>query len=73
MNTRWRLPFFIPVFLPCLMLILLTANNARAQEYRGRVQGVVTDASKAIVLGATVTLKNVNAGTQTVRETDARG
>jgi len=72
-NRRWRFPSFISVFLPCLILILLTGQDSGAQEYRGRVQGVVTDASKAPVPGATVTLKNVHAGIQTVRETDTRG
>jgi hypothetical protein len=44
-----------------------------AQELRGRVQGMVTDASEAAVAGARVTLRNVNAGVETARLTTAAG
>ena len=46
---------------------------ATAQEYRGRVQGTVGDPSQAAVAGAQVTLRNVNTGIESVRETDATG
>jgi len=46
---------------------------AGAQEYRGRVQGVVTDISQAVVVDAKVTLTNVNTGVATVRSTDHTG
>ena len=58
----WRLAM---VFLFCLI--------ASGQEYRGRVQGTVTDPSHAAIVGATVTLTNVNTGVQTVRQTDETG
>lgn len=41
---------------------VLCGSVAYAQEYRGRIQGTVVDASNAVVVGARVTL--VNAGTQ---------
>ena len=57
-----------------LALVALTcAGSALAQEYRGRIQGVVTDPSKAVVAGATVTLRNNNTGVAAARTTDATG
>ncbi len=53
--------------------LLLCVALASAQEYRGRVQGIVTDSSDAVVVGATVTLKNVNTGVAMVRATDTTG
>jgi hypothetical protein len=38
-----------------------------AQDYRGRLQGIVTDASEAAVVGATVTLRNNGTGVTTTR------
>ena len=46
---------------------------ATAQEYRGRVQGTVADPSQAAVAGAAVTLRNVNTGIESNRQTDASG
>ncbi len=44
-----------------------------AQDYRGKVQGTVTDPTQAAVTGATVTLKNINTGIESVKETDSAG
>jgi len=44
-----------------------------AQEYRGRIQGVVTDATDAAVSGAIVRLQSVDTGIATVRQTDNYG
>ncbi len=54
-------------------LALLTAGVLPAQEYRGRVQGTVTDSSQAIVVGAKATLTNVNTGVSVSRVTDTTG
>jgi hypothetical protein len=54
-------------------LCSLFAFHAMAQDYRGRVEGVVTDQTKAVIAGAKVTLLNVNTGAQTVRETSPTG
>lgn len=59
--------------LSALALLLLLAGISAAQEYRGTVQGVVTDPSQAAVVGAKVTLRNVNTGVETVRQTDTTG
>ncbi len=52
---------------------LLVATLAWAQDYRGRVQGVVTDPLNAAITQATVTLQNANTKTATVRRTDEFG
>jgi hypothetical protein len=44
-----------------------------AQDYRGKVQGLVTDASDAVVPGAKVTLLNNGTGITAVRDTGANG
>jgi len=56
-----------------LVLALLGAGLALAQEYRGRIQGTVTDPTNAVAVGATVTLLNTNTGVSTVRTTDLAG
>jgi len=56
-----------------LVAIFLIAAGMRAEDYRGRVQGIVTDASEAAVPGATVTLKNVDTGIENVKQTDSAG
>lgn len=54
-------------------ILLCLATSAWAQEYRARIEGVVTDQSKAVIPGATVTLRNVKTGTQAVRQTSETG
>ena len=56
-----------------LALIVLFAFTATAQTFRGRVQGIVTDESKAAVVGASVTLLNVNTGVKVTRQTSESG
>jgi hypothetical protein len=55
------------------LFCVLFASLAMAQDYRGRVEGIVTDQSKATIAGAAVTLLNVNTGVRVVRETSASG
>ena len=53
------------------MPLILTAIFAvQAQDYRARVQGVVSDPTQAAVSAAKVTLKNVNTGIENVKTTD---
>lgn len=54
------------------MLSLFT-SAAMAQSYRGRVQGVVTDQSRAVIAGANVTLLNTGTGVQAVQKTKETG
>jgi len=49
------------------------ALGLSAQEYRGRVQGSVTDQSRAAVAGAMVTLSNVGTGVSSTRQTNDQG
>ncbi|MPY90237.1 MAG: carboxypeptidase regulatory-like domain-containing protein [Luteitalea sp.] len=56
-----------------LVLPALFSGLAFAQDYRARVQGVVTDPSGAALPGATVTLINTNTNDTIVRQSDERG
>ena len=55
-----------------LMCLLLSATLA-AQEFRGRVQGLVTDQSGGVIPGATVTLKNDLTGVESKKVTNEQG
>jgi hypothetical protein len=55
------------------LFVLLLPLAANAQDYRGQVQGIVTDSSQAAVAGATVTLRNSNTGVESTKQTDAAG
>src|SRR5215831_1488377 len=55
------------------VVTMIAANGLMAQEYRGRVQGMATDASDAAVAGAIVRLRNVETGVAAVRLTDVYG
>jgi Carboxypeptidase regulatory-like domain len=54
-------------------LCLISASVVMAQDYRARVEGLVTDQSKAVIAGAKVTLLNVNTGIRSVRDTSPTG
>jgi hypothetical protein len=54
-------------------LCVLFASAGMAQDNRARVEGLVTDQSKSVIAGATVTLLNVNTGVRTVRQTSSTG
>lgn len=55
------------------LTVLLTAAAAFSQDYRGKVQGLVTDSSDAVIPAAKVTLLNDNTGIAAVRDSDASG
>jgi hypothetical protein len=55
------------------MIGLLSAGTSVAQDYRGRVQGLVTDSSQASVAGATISLRNVNTGVENVQRSNELG
>lgn len=44
-----------------------------AQDYRATVQGLVTDSSQAVVVGATVALRNDGTGVEATRQTNEAG
>src|SRR5260370_20010615 len=53
--------------------LLLGAVLAFSQEFRGRVQGVVTDRSGAVAPGVTLTLKDTGTGVEVTRATNEQG
>lgn len=55
------------------ILLAFLVTVGLAQDYRGRVSGTVTDQSKAVIPGATVTLLNIDTGVKTVRQTSDTG
>ena len=62
------------VFLIALALLVLALPPVgRAQNFRGRIQGIITDQSNAIVTNATVTLLNVATNVKAVRQTSGTG
>ena len=54
-------------------ILLAFASQGSAQEYRGRIQGVVTDSTGALVPAARVTLTNKNTSIAVTRQTNERG
>src|SRR5437764_10163018 len=63
MRARWMLAF----------IIILIAGTALAQTFRGTILGTVTDASGALVSGATVKVRNVATGLERTTQTSADG
>jgi hypothetical protein len=61
------------VYLRITCAVVVCATAIFAQDYRARVQGIVTDASDASVAGAKVTLLNTGTGISSTRETGAIG
>src|SRR5690349_15457114 len=56
-----------------LLLFLVCLTALFAQDYRARVQGIVTDSTDAVIPGAKVTLTNNGTGIVTVREAGPNG
>jgi len=53
--------------------MILAATALVAQTFRGTVMGTVTDASGAVISGATVKVRNANTGLERVTQTSADG
>ncbi len=62
---------FVFLFLP--FLLLSPAIHLRAQTAAGTITGTVTDASGAVIPGATVTIENPVSGLSRTAKTDASG
>src|SRR6266496_2466978 len=56
-----------------LTLAGLLAGIGAAQDYRAKVQGIVTDASQGAVDNARVSLRNVNTNIEATKVTDSTG
>ncbi len=63
----------LPTLAGAMLLLVLFISPAAAQELRGRVQGVVTDSTGAVIPGAKVALRNVNTNVSVEAETGAAG
>jgi hypothetical protein len=61
---------FYLTFVLCTAILIPAAWG---QQFRGKVQGLVTDQSKAVVPGATVTLLNIKTEVKTVQVTNETG
>jgi hypothetical protein len=61
------------VIISCVFLLALIAGSAFGQEYRGRIQGNVTDSSKGAIPGAMVNLLNVKTNIGATRVTNEVG
>ncbi len=55
------------------LLLTFFATSASSQEYRGRIQGVVTDSTDSVISGASAVLTNVETGIAVHRQTDSYG
>ena len=64
-----------PIYRFCLAALMLLAivSFAAAQDYRGKVQGVITDENGAAVPGAHVVLRNIATGVEVARQTSDDG
>src|SRR6185369_15143632 len=56
-----------------VVALLVCAALGLAQEYRGRVQGVVVDASGGVIPGVAVVLRNDATGVEVTRLTNSEG
>src|SRR5262245_12485359 len=55
------------------LMLLTMFSLATAQDYRGKVQGLITDENGAAVPGAHVVLRNIATGVEQARETNDDG
>jgi hypothetical protein len=56
-----------------LLSLALVAGALFAQDYRAKLQGIITDSSDAAVSGAKVVIRNINTGITASRDTGANG
>lgn len=57
----------------CLAFGNFFTGNSSAQELRAKVQGLITDSSGGVLVGASVTLRNINTGVDTHRIANEAG
>jgi hypothetical protein len=63
----------LKILVAAFFLTTLVQAVLWGQDYRGKIQGAVRDPSQAVVVGASVTLRNVNTGAEAVRKTNETG
>src|SRR5437879_13536112 len=59
--------------LSVLLWLLLFSSSLLGQTFRGTILGTVTDPQGAVVVGAKVTVRNVNTGLERTTQTSADG
>jgi hypothetical protein len=70
LSSRWG----VLVAIVCaILLMMLAAAPGWAQTFRGTIQGTVTDSSGAALVGATVTIHNVDTGIDRITTTGTDG
>src|SRR5262245_34297707 len=68
-----KVPAVVTVIFAIVVLTSLWALPAYGQSDRGAITGTVTDSSGAIIIGAKVTITNLNSGETRVAATTAEG
>ncbi len=68
-----EIPARFGITLLLCLLISAAAPSVRAQELRGKIQGVVSDGAGGVIPGANVTLINVGTSVETSTQTNASG
>jgi hypothetical protein len=56
-----------------IALLLLMLSSVAAQDYRGKVQGTISDEAGAAIPGANVVLRNTQTGVEVTRQTNSDG
>jgi hypothetical protein len=56
-----------------IVVLLAMAALTVAQDYRGKLQGTVTDEAHAAIPGAHVLLRNIKTGVEVSRQSDGNG
>src|SRR5690349_6206473 len=69
-NFRYKL---FPLALALLALLIPASVNAQSQATTGVIEGIVVDQGGAVVVGATVTVKNKDTGFERTVTTDDNG
>src|SRR5438132_804041 len=59
--------------LGALAMLLVISTLTPAQDYRGKVQGVITDTTNAALANAKVVLRNDGTGVEVTRQADGEG
>jgi hypothetical protein len=57
----------------CAALALVASHTGQAQDYRARLQGIVTDSSQGAISGAKVNLLNAGTGVTATKTTAENG
>jgi hypothetical protein len=73
MERKCAAASFVPWAVAFVLMALILPATLNAQETRGRITGRVTDTSKAIIPGATVTVTDVARGTKASATTNEQG